>query len=232
MAAAAIRISGLTKDYGVGRGVFDLDLQVSAGQAFGLLGLDDAGKTTVVRLLMGLIRPSRGSAYVFGIDCFRDAAEVKRRVGYMPGKGPDFGPMRGGEIVAFLAGLRGGVHGDRVRELAERVELDLGREHREYSPGERRKLSALLAFMHEPDLLILDEPYRDLDERGTGELKALIDEARDERATILLASPSAAEIEWHCDAVGLLRRGKLARAVRVEDVPAQLEESDRKALPP
>ena len=232
MAAAAIRTSGLTKDYGGGRGVFDLDLQVSEGQAYGLLGLDGAGKTTVSRLLMGLIHPSRGSAYVFGIDCFRDAAEVKRRVGYMPGKSPDFSSMRGREVVAFLAGLRGGVHGDRVRELAERVELDLGREYREYSPGERRKLSVLLAFMHEPSLLILDEPYRDLDERGTGELRALINEARDGGATILLASPSAAQIEWHCDAVGLLRRGKLARAVRVEDLPAQLEESDRKALPP
>jgi ABC-2 type transport system ATP-binding protein len=232
VAAAAIRTSGLTKDYGGGHGVFDIELQVSQRETFGLLGLEGAGKSTAIRLLMGMLRPTRGSAYFFGLDCFRESAEVKRRVGYVPDKTPEFGSMRGGEIVAYLAGLRGGVHADRVRELAQRFDLDLGRRHHEYSAEHRRKLSIVLAFMHEPDLLILDEPFEDLDEGPAAELHALVDEAREEGTTILLASRSANEVERHCDAVGLLRRGKLARVMRIEDLPPELEERNRKALPP
>jgi ABC-2 type transport system ATP-binding protein len=232
MAVAAIRASRLSKDYGSGHGLFDLDLQVSPQEVFGFLGPNGAGKTTTIRLLMGMIRPTRGSAYVFGLDCIREAVEVKRRVGYVPDETPEFGSMRGGEIVAYLTGLRGGVHKDRVSELAERFDLDLGRRHREYSRDNRQKLSIVLAFMHDPDLLILDEPFKDLDERGTAELHALIDEAREGGATILLAARRAAEVESHCDVVGLLRRGKLSRMMRIEDLPAELEERSRKALPP
>lgn len=232
MAVAAIRTSSLTKDYGGGHGVFDLDLQVSARDAFGLLGVEGAGKTTTIRLLMGMIRPTRGSAYVFGLDCVREAVEAKRRVGYVPQQTPEFGSMRGGEIVAYLAGLRGGVHRDRVRELAERFDLDLGRRDREYSQEDRQKLSIVLAFMHDPDLLILDDPSRDLDDRGAAELHALIDEARREAMAILMTSRSAAEVERHCDVVGLLRRGKLTRVLPVEDLHEELEEPSRQALPP
>ena len=232
MAVAAIRTSSLTKDYGGGHGVFDLDLQVSARDAFGLLGVEGAGKTTTIRLLMGMIRPTRGSAYVFGLDCVREAVEAKRRVGYVPQQTPEFGSMRGGEIVAYLAGLRGGVHRDRVRELAERFDLDLTRRDREYSQEDRQKLSIVLAFMHDPDLLILDDPSRDLDDRGAAELHALIDEARREAMAILMTSRSAAEVERHCDVVGLLRRGKLTRVLRVEDLHEELEEPSRQALPP
>jgi ABC-2 type transport system ATP-binding protein len=232
VAAAAIRTSGLTKDYGGGHGLFDLDLQVSARESFGLLGAEGAGKSTAIRLLMGMLHPTRGSAYVFGLDCVREAVEVKRRIGYVPGETPEFGSMRGGEIVAYQAGLRGGVHEDRVRELAERFDLDLGRRHREYGRGDRQRLSIVLAFMHDPDLLILDEPSRNLEERGVAELHALIDEAREEGATVLLASRSAAEVERQCDVVGLMRRGKLSRVLRVEDLPAELAERNHKALPP
>lgn len=232
MTAAAIRTTGLTKDYGSGRGLFDLELQISTREAFGLLGLEGAGKTVAIRLLMGMIHSTRGSAYVFGLDCLRDAAEVKRRVGYVPDETPEFGAMRGGEIVAYLAGLRGGVHEDRVSELAERFDLDLGRRHREYGREDRQNLSIVLAFMHDPDLLILDEPSKDLDERGAATLHSLIDEAGERGATILLASRAAAEVERHCDVVGLLRRGKLSRVIRVEDLPGELVGRSHKALPP
>jgi ABC-2 type transport system ATP-binding protein len=232
VAVAAIRTSSLTKDFGAGEGLFDLHLQVSAHEAFGLLGLEGAGKTTTIRLVMGMIRPTRGSAYVFGLDCVREAVEVKRRVGYVPDTRPEFGSMRGGEVVAYLAGLRGGVHKDRVGELVQRFDIDLGRRHRDYSHDERQKLSIVLAFMHEPDLLILDEPSKDLDEKGAAELHALIDEAHTAGATIFLASRAAAEVEMHCGVVGLLRRGKLSRVMRVEELPEELQEPSRKALPP
>lgn len=232
MSVAAVRTVGLTKDYGGGRGVFDLELQVSTGETFGLLGHEGAGKSTAIRLVMGMLRPTRGHAYVFGLDCGREAVELKRRTGYVPDQSPDFGTMRGGEVVAYLAGLRGGVHEDRVRELAERFDLDLGRRHVDYGPGDRQKLSILLAFMHEPQLLLLDEPAKDLDARGAAELHALIDEARAENKTILLALRNAVDVHRQCDAVGMLRRGKLASVTRIEDLPVELEEQSRKALPP
>ncbi|HSS61918.1 MAG TPA: ABC transporter ATP-binding protein [Candidatus Limnocylindrales bacterium] len=232
MAVAAIRTSSLTKDYGAGHGLFDLDLQVSPQEVFGYLGPNGAGKTTTIRLLMGMIRPTRGSAYVFGLDCVRESVEVKRRVGYVPDVTPEFGSMRGAEIVTYLAGLRGGVHRDRVRELAERLDLDMGRRHRAYSRADRQKLAIVLALMHDPQLLILDEPAKDLDERGAAELHALIDETHEDGATILLASRMAAEVERHCDVVGVLRRGKLSAVMRVEDLRGELDERSRKALPP
>lgn len=232
MAVAAIRTVRLTKDFGGGRGVFDLDLQVSTGETFGLLGNEGAGKSTAIRLLMGMLHPTRGHAYVFGLDCLREAVEVKRRTGYVPDETPEFGPMRGGEIVAFMAGLRGGVHKDTVRELVDRFDLDLGVRHLDYSPADRQKLSIVLAFMHEPQLLILDDPSHHLDEAAAAELDLLIEEAREESRTILLGLRYAADVRTHCDVVGNLRHGKLSRVMRVEDLTLELQEPSPKSLPP
>ena len=106
---AAIVTNGLSKDYARGRGLFDLNLQVEEGEVLGYLGPNGAGKTTTIRLLMGLIHPTAGSATIFGLDCQRQAVEVKRQVGYVPGELPQFGGLRGSEVVAYVAGLRGGV---------------------------------------------------------------------------------------------------------------------------
>lgn len=232
MGVAAVRTVGLTKDYGAGRGLFDLEVQVSAGESFGLLGPQGSGKSTALRLLMGMLRPTRGSAYAFGLECVREAVEVKRRTGYVPGETPDFGSMRGGEVAAYMAGLRGGVHEDRIRELAERFDLGLRPRHDEYGRGDRQKLSIILGFMHEPALLILDDPTVDLDANGEGELRALIDEARARNATVVFASRDRAEVERHCDTVGFLRRGRLERTATVEELGLELGEPSRKALPP
>src|SRR5437870_9067983 len=98
----AIETKGLTKDYGNGRGIFDLDLEIEEGEVFGFLGPNGAGKTTTIRLLMGMIHATRGSARIFGLDCGRDAVSIKRLVGYVPGELPQFGGWRGGEIVSYL----------------------------------------------------------------------------------------------------------------------------------
>src|ERR1700674_2178316 len=158
MAVSAIRTSKLSKDYGVGRGLFDLDLEVASQEVFGYLGPNGAGKTTTIRLLMGMIKPSAGAAYVFGLDCRRDYVEVKRKVGYLPGDMPQFGSLRGKEVVAYLGGLRGGADPQTGCSLAERRALDLARRFSEYSSVNKQTLAIVLAFMHKPDLLILDEP--------------------------------------------------------------------------
>src|SRR6267378_4823067 len=209
MAVTAIRTSRLTKDYGIGRGLFDLDLEVSPQEVFGYLGPNGAGKTTTIRCLMGMIRPTGGAAHIFGLDCRRDSVAVKRKVGYLPGDIPQFGSLRGKEVVAYLGGIRGGVDQKTVRSIAERFDLDLGRRFREYSSGNKQKLGILIAFMHRPELLILDEPTRGLDPLTQQEFYALLLEARDGGATVFLSSHILSEVEHVCDRVGILRAGRL-----------------------
>ena len=218
MGAAAIRTSQLTKDYGARRGLFDLDLQVSGQEVFGYLGPNGAGKTTTIRLLMGMIRPTSGSAHIFGMDCVRDSVEVKRRVGYLPGDVPQFGSLSGGEVVAYLGGMRGGVDTRQVHALAERFELDVSRRFREYSSGNKQKLAIVLAFMHRPDLLILDEPTGGLDPLNQQEFYLLLREARDDGATVFLSSHILSEVEHVCDRVGIVRDGKLVRVAQLDEL--------------
>src|SRR6202022_2924952 len=160
---AAVQTRGLSKDYGRGRGLFDPNLEIDEGEVLGYLGPNGAGKTTTIRLLMGLIHPTAGSATIFGLACQRPAVEAKRRGGYVPGELPQFGGLRGREIVAYMAGLRGGVDEKVVADICKRFSLDLGQRFREYSRGTKQKLAIVLGFMHRPRLLILDEPTGGLD---------------------------------------------------------------------
>jgi ABC-2 type transport system ATP-binding protein len=214
----AIETQGLSKDYGGGRGLFDLDLTIAKEAVFGYLGPNGSGKTTTIKLLMGMIRPTRGTAKIFGLDCQRDAVAVKRKVGYLPADLPQFGGLRGSEVVGYLAGLRGGVDKQRVTAIAERFDLDLGRSFREYSSGNKKKLGILLAFMHAPELLILDEPTGGLDPLNQQEFYHLLGEARANGATVFLSSHILTEVEHVCDRVGILRLGRLIRVAELEEL--------------
>ena len=218
MPVAAIQTSKLSKDYGLGRGLFDLDLTVSPQEVFGFLGPNGAGKSTTIRCLMGMIRPTLGSAHIFGLDCLRDSVAVKRKVGYMPGDMPQFGSLRGREVIAYLGGLRGKVDPAAVRKIAERFDLDLGRRFREYSSGNKKKLGILLAFMHQPDLLILDEPTGGLDPLNQQEFYKLGAETRDAGATIFLSSHILSEVEHVCDRVGIIRSGRLVKVAELGEI--------------
>jgi ABC-2 type transport system ATP-binding protein len=215
---AAIDTSGLSKDYGKGRGLFDLNLQVQAGEVLGYLGPNGAGKTTTIRLLMGLIHPTAGSARIFGLDCQRQAVEVKRQVGYVPGELPQFGGLRGSEIVAYIAGLRGGVDEKLVVEISQRFSLDLGQRFREYSRGNKQKLAILLGFMHRPPLLILDEPTGGLDPLNQQEFYDMCRESKARGTTIFLSSHILSEVEHISDRVGIIRAGHLVRTARLDEL--------------
>ncbi|HKY50865.1 MAG TPA: ABC transporter ATP-binding protein [Candidatus Limnocylindria bacterium] len=214
----AIETAGLTKDYGSGRGIFELDLSVSEGEVFGFLGPNGAGKTTTIRLLMGLIHATRGSARIFGLDCDRDSVAVKREVGYCPGELPQFGGWRGAEIVAYIAGLRGDVDDSVITGLARRLDLDLGRRYREYSHGNKQKLALVLAFMHEPRLVILDEPTTGLDPLHQQAFYSIVRDARAKGATIFVSSHVLSEVEHICDRVGIVRAGRLAAVSTLDDL--------------
>jgi ABC-2 type transport system ATP-binding protein len=218
MAGDAVETSGLTKDYGNGRGIFDLELRVPVGEVFGFLGPNGAGKTTTIRLLMGLIHSTRGNARIFGLDCDRDAVAVKRKVGYCPGELPQFGSWRGSEIVAYVAGLRGDVKDATITALATRLDLDLGRKYREYSHGNKQKLALVLAFMHQPRLVILDEPTTGLDPLVQQEFYAIVRDARAAGSTIFVSSHVLSEVEHICDRVGIVREGRLATVSKLGDL--------------
>ena len=214
----AIHTEKLTKDYGAGRGIFDLDLDVSEGEVFGFLGPNGAGKTTTIKLLMGMCHATRGRATIFGLDADRDAVAVKKRVGYVPGELPQFGGWRGAEIVAYIAGLRGDLDDAEVAAVAKRMDLDLGRKYREYSHGNKQKLALLLGFAPRPALLILDEPTSGLDPLHQQEFYGLVRDARARGTTIFISSHVLSEVEQICDRVGIVREGHLATVGTLDEL--------------
>ena len=217
-AAAAISCRGLTRDYGQERGLFDLDLEVGRGEVFGFVGENGAGKTTTIRLLMDLIRPDRGAATVLGLDARRDSLALKRRIGYLPGELPRYPGMSAARVLGLLSGLRGDVEPTAVTRLAERLDLDLRQRYDALSHGNKQKVGLIQAFMHRPELLLLDEPTLGLDPLMQREFRALVAEAVEDGATVLLSSHVLPEVELVCDRIGLIRAGHLLRVGTLEEL--------------
>jgi ABC-2 type transport system ATP-binding protein len=208
-AETAIRTTRLTKDYGHGRGLFGLDFEVRRGEVLGFLGPNGAGKSTTMRLLLDLIKPTSGSATLLGLDAQAKSLEIRRRVGFLPGELALYPGLSGAAMLDYLAELRGGVD-RRVRDtLAERFDADLGRKVGELSTGNRQKLGLIQAFMHEPELMILDEPIAGLDPLVQQSFHALLREVAAQGRTVLLSSHTLSEVERVADRVAILRRGRL-----------------------
>jgi beta-exotoxin I transport system ATP-binding protein len=205
----AIRTWQLSKSYGRRPALQELELEVPAGGVFGYLGPNGAGKTTTIRLLAGLLRPTSGRAEVFGLDTVADRERVQRRIGYLPGDFVAYPDLTGRQFLRYLAGLRGDVDGSHVDGLAKRFDLDLGLRIGRLSHGNRQKVGIIQAFMHQPDLLILDEPTNGLDPIMQREFLALVREHRDAGRTVFLSSHILTEVEAAADTVGILRAGRL-----------------------
>jgi ABC-2 type transport system ATP-binding protein len=208
--AAAIRTRGLTKDYGEGHGLFDLDLEVERGEIFGFLGPNGAGKSTTMRLLLDLIVPTRGSATLMELDSHAQSLDIRRRVGFLPGDLELYPRLNGAAMLDYLGELRGGVDRGVRDALAERFHGDLRRPVRELSTGNRQKLGLIQAFMHEPELLILDEPIAGLDPLVQQSFHALLHEVAAEGRTVFLSSHTLSEVERVAHRVAILREGRLA----------------------
>ncbi|MTE13461.1 ABC transporter ATP-binding protein [Nocardia aurantiaca] len=220
-AAPVVACSGLTKDFGSGRGVFDVELVVARGETFGFIGPNGAGKTTTIRLLMDFTRPDRGHATIFGLDTHADSAEIKRRVGYLPGELVQWPRVTAGYVIGLLAGLRGGVDEGYIHALAERLRLDLGRRYEDLSHGNKQKVGLIQAFMHRPELLILDEPTLGLDPLIQRVFHEMLHEAVAGGATVLLSSHVLSEVESVCDRIGLIRDGRVWKVGSLNELRAK-----------
>jgi beta-exotoxin I transport system ATP-binding protein len=218
--APAIRTANLTKDFGGGHGVFELDLEVRRGEVLGFLGPNGAGKSTTMRLLLDLIEPTAGSATLLGLDSHRDSLAIRRRVGFLPGDFELYPRLTGDAVLDYFARLRGGVD-RRVRDdLAERFGAQLDRPVRELSTGNRQKIGLIQAMMHEPELLILDEPIAGLDPLVQQAFHALLGEISAAGRTVLLSSHTLSEVERVAHRVAMLRSGRLVVVDSLEDLRA------------
>lgn len=213
----AIVTEGLTKFYGATPGVEELNLRVPRGEVFALLGPNGAGKTTTMRLLMDFIRPSRGEAWVLGREVRQESMEVRRRVGYLPGELYLYPDLTGRELLAFLAALRELSDERGIKALVERLEVDTSRPIGELSTGTRQKLGIVQAWMHAPEILILDEPTIGLDPLVQHVVHEMMLEAKASGRTVFLSSHLLSQVERVADRVGIVRDGHL---VAVEGIAA------------
>ena len=214
-----VEAHSLTKSYGLHRGIDDLDFTVEPGEVFGLLGPNGAGKTTTIRLLLDLIRPTSGSVRVLGASP-RSGAALRRRIGYLPGDLRLYERLTGRAQLTYFAGLRGLDGLGRAEELAERLDVELDRPLKTLSKGNRQKVGIVLAFMHDPELLILDEPTSGLDPLVQQLVYGLLDETRKAGRTVLISSHVLPEVQRVADRVALLRDGRLVLEDTVEALRA------------
>jgi ABC-2 type transport system ATP-binding protein len=214
----AIETERLTKFYGSHRGIEEITIEVEQGEVFGFLGPNGAGKTTMIRTLLDLLHPTRGSARIFGLDSRRDSVAIRERLGNLPG---DFGYGKlatGREAISLLARLRGVSGLGGAVALAERFRADLERPLGQLSRGNRQKIGLILAAFHQPDLLILDEPTSGLDPLMQEEFLALVREERERGCTVFLSSHELDEVERVCERVGIIREGRIVAVERVSDL--------------
>jgi ABC-2 type transport system ATP-binding protein len=207
-----IALEGLVKTFGTTRALDGLDLTVDAGEVHGFLGPNGSGKTTTIRVLLGLLRADGGRAALFDRDPWRDAVDLHRRLAYVPGDVNLWPKLSGGEVIDLLGRLRGDLDARRRAELLERFELDPTKKARTYSKGNRQKVALVAALASDAELLVLDEPTSGLDPLMEAVFQDCIREVKAEGRTVLLSSHILAEVEALCDRVSIIRVGRTVQS--------------------
>jgi ABC-2 type transport system ATP-binding protein len=218
---APISIRGITKQYGSVLAVNNLSLDAVEGEILGFLGLNGAGKTTTIRILLDLLRPNSGQAFLLGHDCQSDGLAARSNIGYLPGEMGIYSDMTGREVLDLLAGLsHQAVDKTRRGELQERLEFpdsDLRRTLREYSTGMKRKLGIIQAFQADPQLLILDEPTEGLDPLMQESFYQLLLDVKRRGRTVFMSSHVLSEVDRVCDRIALVRKGEMVLLATVQE---------------
>lgn len=212
----AIETRGLTKYYGKARGILDLELTVEEGEFFGFIGPNGAGKSTTIRTLLGLIRPTSGSAGVLGFDIGKDRQQILSRVGYLPSEAAFYPGMRVRDVLKLSANLRKTDCGARAKELCRRLQLDPSRRVEELSLGNRKKVAIVCALQSDPRMLILDEPTSGLDPLMQREFFEILRERSRQGVTVFLSSHVLSEVQRSCSRAAIIREGRIIACDTVE----------------
>lgn len=216
-----IEVKNLTKDYGSGRGVFDVNISVNKGEVFGFLGPNGAGKSTTIRHLMGFSKPDSGETYILGKPTFEKYYEVLSKVGYIPGEIALPQGLTGWEFIRMMQSMQKIENKARLNELLEIFELadaELRGETKRMSLGVKRKLAVVTAFMSDPEVLILDEPTSGLDPVMQENFIKFIHEEKERGKTILLSSHIFSEIDSTCDRIAIIKDGKIVSEFIADDL--------------
>ena len=213
-----ISVRNLTKDYGGGKGIFDISLSIRQGEVYGFLGPNGAGKSTTIRHLMGFCRPDLGRVEILGMECFRGQKAIQPHVGYLPGEIALPDDMTGTRYLKLIGKMRKMKEFGYAQELARRFSINPDLLIKRMSKGMKQKVAIISTFMHDPDILLLDEPTSGLDPLMQNRFVELVEEEKNKGKTIFLSSHIFEEVEKTCDRVGILRGGKLIRDITIDEL--------------
>ncbi|MFO7992044.1 MAG: ABC transporter ATP-binding protein [Thermoplasmata archaeon] len=220
-----MKIRGLTKYYGDVVGIENLDLDLYRGEILGYLGPNGAGKTTTIRTCLAFLNKTAGDVKIYGMDSHEDSVELKKRIGYLPGDFTMFKDLKVKTVLKYFLSLSGMKSDEKMRELSDRLNLDLNKKIKELSKGNRQKVGLVQALMADQDLIILDEPTSGLDPLMQQVTYEILREERDKGKTIFMSSHILAEVEEVCDRVAIIRKGKLQV---IEDIESLREKMGKK----
>lgn len=213
-----IDIQHLTKDYGQGKGVFDVTLAIQKGEVYGYLGPNGAGKSTTMRHLMGFSKPQSGTACIENMDCWKEQKKIQERTGYLPGEIAFPDDMTGLTYLKLIARMRHMKDFSYAETLFDFFEINPDTGMKRMSKGMKQKIGIVAAFMHDPAILLLDEPTSGLDPLMQNRFIELIEQEKSKGKTILLSSHMFDEVEKTCDRIGMIRNGKLIQEVTVDEL--------------
>lgn len=213
-----LRVNQVTKKFGSFSALDGIDLDVRQGEIYGFIGPNGAGKTTTIRILLGILQASSGTAEVFGLDVWRHAVEIHKRIAYVPGEVSLWSNLSGGEVIDLFVKLRGANGRNRKEELIQRFDLDPTKKCGTYSKGNRQKVALIAAFASDADLYILDEPTSGLDPLMEQVFQELIREAKGAGKSVLLSSHILSEVEKLCDIVSIIRQGRIIESGTLQEL--------------
>ncbi|MDW0115507.1 ABC transporter ATP-binding protein [Sporosarcina thermotolerans] len=206
---SVVKTVNVTKRFGKFSALNGVNIEMNKGEVFGFIGPNGAGKSTTIRILLGILKATEGEAKIFGMDAWKDAVEIHKRVAYVPGDVNLWSNLTGGEVIDLFMKLRGVDQGGRREELIDMFGLDPTKKCRTYSKGNRQKVALIAAFSSDADLYILDEPTSGLDPLMEKVFQKCVMDAKREGKTILLSSHILSEVEKLCDRVGIIRQGQM-----------------------
>ena len=215
-----IEITQLSKRYGKSRGIEDVSFEVHEGEIFGFIGPNGAGKSTAIRTLLNFLYPSSGSAKILGMDIVRDAKKIRQSIGYLPSEVHYYDDMKVEELFRFSAGFYKDDALKNAMKLAERFQLDTSRKIEDLSFGNKKKVGIIQALMHQPKLLILDEPTTGLDPLMQSIFFDVLKELQQVGTTIFFSSHYLSEVQKLCNRVAIIKEGRVIKIENMDDMHA------------